>query len=58
MINLLDVRAANAARGDFDEHFAFGHFRDRDSFDADNSLFAVDAGAHGLGNGTERLYGF
>ena len=57
MINLLDVGAANAASGNFNEHFALGHFGDGDFFHTHDSLFAVDAGAHGLGYGTKRLQG-
>src|SRR5438445_3787015 len=43
--NFLDVRAADAAGGDFDEKFAFTHFGDGDLFNEDNSLLAVNAGA-------------
>src|SRR3989442_6551975 len=57
VVNLLDVGAANAAGGDFDQDFAVGHFRDGDFLDADDSLFAVDTGAHGLGDGAQRFYG-
>src|SRR5579859_440957 len=53
--NFLNVRAANAARGDFDEELAFADFRDGDLFDADDSLFAVNAGTHGFGDGAEHL---
>src|SRR5437879_7506514 len=58
VIDLLDVRAANAASGNFDEDFAVGHFGDGDFFDANDSLFAVDTGAHGLGDGTKSLQDF
>src|SRR5260221_8033194 len=44
--NFLDVRAADAAGGHLDEKFAFTYFGYRDFFDADDSLFAIDAGAH------------
>ena len=53
--NFLDVRAADAAGGDFDEKFAFTHFGDGDLFNEDNSLLAVNAGAHGFGDGAKRL---
>ena len=58
MENLLDVGATNAARGNLDEDFAGGHFRDRDFLDSNDSLFAVDAGAHGLGDRTKSFHGF
>src|SRR5712691_12683962 len=58
VINLLDVGAADAAGSDFDEHFALGDFRNGNFLYADDPLFAIDTGAHGLGNGTERLQGF
>jgi hypothetical protein len=58
VINLLDVGAANTAGGDFDEHFAVGDFGDGDFFDANDSLFAVDTSAHGLGDGSQSLHGF
>ena len=56
--DFLDVRAADAAGGDFDEKFAFTYFGHRDFFDANDFLFAVDTGAHGFGNGAERLHVF
>ena len=55
--DFLDVGAADAAGGDFDEHFAVADFGDGDFFDADDAFFAIDAGAHGLGDGAERLRG-
>src|SRR6266478_1025407 len=51
--NLLDVSAADPAGGNLDKDFAIAHFRYGDFLDADDTLFAVDAGAHGLGVGTE-----
>ncbi len=56
--NLFDVRAANAASSNFDQHFAVAHFRDGHFFDADDSLFAVNAGAHGFGNGAQHSQSF
>src|SRR6266481_1410875 len=58
VINLLDVGAADAASGDFDEHFAIAHFWDGDFLDANDSLSAVDTGAHSLGDGPESVQGF
>ncbi len=58
VVNLLDVGPTNATCGDFDEHFAVGHFGDGDFLDANDSLFAVDARAHGLGDGAKSLQGF
>src|SRR5256885_9537631 len=46
--NFLDVRAADAAGGDFNEDFAFTYFGHRDFFDTDNSFFAVNTRAHGF----------
>src|SRR6266550_262509 len=51
--NLLDVCAADPAGGDFDEDFAIADFGYGDFFDADDTLFAVDTGAHGLGDRTQ-----
>ncbi len=51
--DFLDVGAADAAGGDFDEDFARADFGDGDFFDADDSLFAIDAGAHRFGDGAE-----
>src|SRR5260370_42224359 len=56
--DLFYVGATDPASRNFDEHFAVGHFRDRDLLDADDSLFAVHTRVHGLGNGTKRLHGF
>jgi len=53
MEDFLDVRAADATRGDFDEDFAVGDFGDGDFFDADEAFFAEDAGTHGFGDGAE-----
>jgi hypothetical protein len=53
MENFLDVGAADAARGDFDEHFSLGDFGDGNFFDADETFFAEDAGAHGFGDRAE-----
>src|SRR5260370_5419198 len=58
VINLLDVGAADAASGDFDEHFAIAHFWDGDFLDANDSLSAVDTGAHRFRDGTKRLQMF
>ena len=58
VIDLFDVRSADAAGGNFDEDFAVGDFGDGNFFDADDALFAVDAGAHGFGDGTWRERGF
>ena len=57
VINLLDVGPANPASRNFDEHFAVANFGDRDFFNADNSLFAVNTRAHGFGDGPQRTYG-
>src|SRR6267154_616915 len=56
--DFFNVGAADAASGDFDEDFVDADFGDGDFFDADNSLFAVDAGAHGFGDGAESLQRF
>src|SRR6266446_2446988 len=56
--NLLDVGAANATGGNFDEDSAVGHLGDGDFFDANDSLFAVDTSAHGLGDEAKRLHSF
>ena len=56
--NLLDVCAADPTGGNLDEDFAFGHFGNGDFLDADNSLFAIDTGAHGLGDWTQRPHCF
>src|SRR5260370_536554 len=53
-----DGGAADAAGGDFDQDFVVVDFGDGNFFDAHNSLFAVDAGAHGLGNGAKCLERF
>src|SRR5260370_9463328 len=58
VINLLDVGAANAAGGDFNEHFAVSHFWDGDFLDTDDALFALHTSAHGLGDGAKRLPSF
>src|ERR1700730_5500026 len=55
---LLDVCAADPAGSNLDEDFAIAHFGYGDFLDADDSLFAVDTGAHGLGDGAQRLRGF
>src|ERR1700722_11014033 len=46
MLDFLDVRAADPAGCDAEQHFAFADFGDRDGFDDDAALAAVDAGAH------------
>lgn len=51
--DFLDVRAADAAGGYFDEDFVVADFGNGHFFDADDSLFAIDAGAHGFGDGAE-----
>ena len=53
--DFFDVGAADAASGDFDQDFVVAYFGDGDFFDADDTLFAVDAGVHGLGNGPKCL---
>src|SRR2546425_10488029 len=58
VVNLLDVGAANAAGGDFDQDFAVGDFGNGDFLNTDDSLFAVDTSAHSLGDGTKRFHGF
>src|ERR1700731_4870868 len=50
--NLLDVCAADPAGSNLDEDFAIAHFGHGDFLDADDFLFAVDTGAHGLGDWT------
>src|SRR5882757_6861855 len=56
--DFLDVGAADPASGDFDEDFVDADFGDGDFFDADDSFFAVDASAHGFGDGAEGLQRF
>src|SRR6266403_1997154 len=56
--DFLDVGAADSASGDFDEDFVDADFGNGDVFDADDSLFAVDAGTHGFGDGAESLQRF
>src|SRR4029077_3080163 len=51
--DFFDVGAANAAGSDFDEDFVIADLGNGDFFDAHDSLFAVDAGAHGFGDGAE-----
>src|SRR5580692_10679113 len=53
--DFLDVRAANAAGGHFNEHFAFANFGDGDFLDADDSFFAENTGPHGFRDGPLRL---
>src|SRR5712664_2580870 len=55
--DFFDVGAANAAGGDFDQGFVIADFRNGDFFDAHDSFFAVDAGAHGFGDGAESICG-
>ena len=50
------VGATDAASGDFDEDFAIADFGYGNFLDAHDALFAVDAGAHGFGNGGESLH--
>jgi hypothetical protein len=56
--DFLNVGAADATGGDFDEHFAGGEFGDGYLFDAHDSLFAVDARAHGFRDGARDLWRF
>ena len=58
MEDFFDIGAADAAGGDFDEDFAVGDFRNGDFFDADEAFSAVDAGAHGFGDGGEGVRRF
>ena len=58
MEDFLDIGSAYAARRDLDEDFAFGNFGNGNFLDADHALLAVDPGAHGLGDGTNRAGGF
>ena len=58
MEDLLDVGAANAAGGDFDEHFAVANFRDRNLFKADDAFFAENTRAHGFGDRTKSVRRF
>src|SRR5580698_676794 len=51
--DFLNVGAADAASGDFDQNFARADFGDGDFFNADDSLFAIDARAHRLGDDAE-----
>src|SRR5262249_23065164 len=53
LVNFLNVGAANAAGCDFDKNFAFADFGNWDFFNTNNSLFAVNASAHGFGDGAE-----
>ena len=53
--DFFDIRAANAAGRDFDQDFVVADFGDGDFFDADDSLFAKDTGAHGFGDGAESI---
>ena len=46
VFDLLYIRAANPARRDAEQHFAFANFRDGDGFDHHAALAAVDACAH------------
>src|ERR1700688_1255520 len=52
--NFFYVSAADAAGGDFDQNFAVGDVGDGNFFHADDALFAVDAGVHGFGDGSQR----
>src|SRR5580704_2040094 len=56
--DFLDVRAANAAGGHFNEQFAFADFGDGDFLDADDSCFAENTCPHGFRDGPERLQRF
>jgi hypothetical protein len=58
MEDFLDVSATNAACGYLDQHFGLSDFGYRDFLNANNSLFAEDAGAHGFGNRTVCLAHF
>ena len=53
VIDFLDVGAADAAGGDFDEDFAVGNVGNGDFFDAVDGFVAENAGAHGFGYGPE-----
>lgn len=46
VFDFLDVRAANSARCDTEQHLALADFGNGDGFDDDASFAAVDAGAH------------
>src|ERR1051326_2396461 len=52
--DFLDVGAANAAGGNFDEHFVGTDFGDRNFFYLDHTFVAVDSRAHGRWNETDR----
>jgi hypothetical protein len=51
--NFLDVGTADAASGDFDQDFVIADFGHGYFFDANDSFFAIDASAHGFGDGAE-----
>jgi hypothetical protein len=53
--DFLDVRAADAASGDLDQHFAIADFRDGDFLDADLAFVAIDTGAHGFWDRPNRV---
>ena len=54
--DLLGVGAANPTSSNFDEHFAVGDFGNGNFFDADDSLFTVDASTHGFRDRPQRLH--
>ena len=56
--DFFNVGAADPASGDFDEDFVDADFRDGDFFDTDDSLFAIDAGAHRFRNRAEGIQRF
>src|SRR5215470_11271460 len=56
--DFLDVRAADPAGCDFDQHFVAGDVRNGNFFDADDTLVTIDAGAHGPGDGCQGSKGF
>src|SRR5262249_11338240 len=56
--DFLYVGAANTAGSDLDQHLAVAHFRNRHLLHANDTLAAVNAGTHVLGDGPKGTHSF